>query len=347
MTLDALLATVRDEADPARAQAAAEEAMALAGFKDRWPQWEMLALPEELTPDMLRVAHALLREDLHVGGWGLPSSQRLLRRWLGVAPPSAMERRIAWTHEGAAVTWPVWKAWREAPEAILEHNQGLPAPFLELLTPAEIIEAAGESVLEPYDIHGFPIEQRLLDTLDRHGAEAVGWAVPFLDRLATLRSPDRPYVREGTAGYNHLGIYDWDAAALIAFVPLVRAGVALEARWDLVAPFTPHALGREVLLALPPDRREEVLYRRLTTDWGPMGVKAINGFDAGLYFLDLAPSVRVTQIVVGKMRNNRGYLKRRMERVTARLDALAAEHPGVAEGMKPQRGGKKKPLSRA
>lgn len=332
--LDVLLRIVRDEPDPERAGDAARRAIELAGFAALGRD---LVLPEALTADQRRVAEALLRGDLAYGG-PLPASPRLLRRWLGVDPPGVLERRVDWVHEGAAVRWPLWKAWRDAPHEMLESNQGVPAPFVEMLTPAELIEAAGEGALEPYDLPGSPLEARLVDALDRHGASAAPWAAGFADLLVTLRDPGAPRARLDAVGYGMLGIYDWDTLGLIALVPLVRAGVPIEARWDLVVPFSPHALARDVLRALPPERREAAVFRRLTTDWGgEAGVKALNGFTTGLALLDLAPSERVTRVLMGKLRNNRAHFKKARARIDARLDALAAEHPGVAAGMKPAR----------
>jgi hypothetical protein len=331
-TLDALLQTARDEPDPARASDAAQRAIELAGLAALAHD---LVLPEALTDDQRRVAEALLRGDLEYGG-PLPASPRLLRRWLGVDPPSVLERRVDWVHEGAAVRWPLWKAWRDAPLEMLEHNQGVPAPFAEMLTPAELIEAAGERALEPYKIRGSPLEARLADTLDRHGASAAPWAAGFADLLTGLRDPVAPRARLDAVGYGMLGIYDWDTLGMIALVPLVRAGVPIESRRDLIVPFSPHALARDVLLALPPERREAVVFRRLMTDWGGgAGVTALNGFSTGLALLDLAPSERVTRVLMGKLRNNRGHFKKAKARIDARLEALAAEHPGVAAGMKP------------
>ncbi|MDB4928549.1 MAG: hypothetical protein JWM10_1033 [Myxococcaceae bacterium] len=177
---------------------------------------------------------------------------------------------------------------------------------------------------------------------DAERATAAAWAAPFADLLTSLRSPDGPRARAEVRGYGMLGLYQWDVLGLLTALPLVRAGVPIEARWDVILPFWGDALGREVLLAIPADRREAFVYRRLMTDWGPTGAMALNGFDAGFPLLDLAPSERVTRVLVGKLRNNRGYFKKRKDRILARFDELAAEHPGVAAGLKPRRAPPKK-----
>ncbi len=340
--LDGLLRIVADDPDASRATDAAREAMRRTGCVERWPRWEQLALPEELTADQRRVAMALLREDVLAGGNGLPASKRLLRRWLAVDPPGVLERRVPSTHDGVAVEWPLWKVWLSSPDAALEYGQGIPLVLMDHLTPAEVIEAAAESLLEPYGIRGYPLEQRLHDVIAAHGASAAAWAASFADVLVSIRSPDGPRARDGAYGYEMLGLYEWDTLGLITLLPLVKAGVALDPRWDVIAPFSGHATGREVLVALPPDRREALVYRRLMTDWGPTGAKALNGFDTGFPLLDLVPSERVARVLMEKLRNNRGYFKKRVDRLRARFDELAAEHPGIAAGIKPRRAARTK-----
>lgn len=335
---DALLELIRTDADPARVRRAFAAAAAVCGLSARWPRYVELVRLDQLDPDQARLARALDREPFVGGGFGIPASRRLLRRWLGVDPPGVLERAMTITRDGAEVTGPMWQLWRDAPIAELEHNQGIPEFMAETLAPAELIEAAAESVLEPYGIRGFPLEARLRKALDEHGAEAADWAEGFADLLVTLRSPDSPRSRDDAVGYGMLGIYDWDALGQLVLVPLVKAGRALAPRWDVLVPFAGSKLFvRTVLAALPPERAEAVVYHRLMTDWGSGGEKALNGFTSGLVVLDLVPSVRVTQILSAKLKNNRSHFKRQMPTIKARLDALAAEHPGVAEGLKPRR----------
>lgn len=343
-SLDALLAATAAEPDLTLASRAARAAMARAGFFARWKSWSDLARVEELDPDQRRVAEAIARRGaLDAGGAGMPPTPRLLRRWLGLDAPSVLERPIAWTHEGSAVTWPLWYAWRHADDALLEAGQGMPEAFIERLTPAAVIEAAAEATLEGYGIES-AYSHRVDAVLGAHAAEAAAWARGFVEVLVSLRSPDGPRSHEGS-GYESLGLYEWDALGVLALVPLVRAGVALDPRLDVLAPFAASTERvREVLAALPPDRREAVVYRRLTTDWGPNGVLALNGFVNGLVLLDLAPSERVTRALLGKLNKNRAHFKRSRERHMARIEAIAATEPAVAAALKPAR--KKAPKAR-
>jgi len=332
---DALVALVATEPDPDRLRAAYAAAATLCGLRERCHNHSDLVPFAALDPAQQRLARALDREAFGTGGWGVPTSRRLLRRWLGVEAPGILDRPLKADTDPA----PLWQRWRDAPPDTLEYNQGVPDFVLAALSPAEVIEAAAESVLEPYGIHGSPLETRLHTLLLRDGAQAAGWAEGFADLAVSLRSPDGPHARPEAYGYDMLGLYDWDTLGVLILLPLVRAGRPLEARWDVLVPFAAsQECVREILAALPPERAEAVVYHRLCTDWGPGGEKALNGFDSGLAVLDLAPSIRVTQILSGKLKNNRGFFKKRMERIRARLDALAALHPGVAEGLKPRRG---------
>lgn len=333
-SLEELLAAIAAEPDPTRAAEAARAAMDRAGFETRWKTWDELALLEALDDDQRRVAEAIGRRGgLHVGGFGMPSTPRFLRRWLGLDPPGALERRIPWEHEGRSVEWPVWYAWKNAPDEALEAGQGIPEALLERLTPAEVIEAAGEASLEHYGIET-PYSHRVDAVLGEHAAEAAGWARGFAETLASLRNPDAPRAREDS-DYLRLGIYQWDALGVLALVPLARAGVEIDPKLDIIVPFAASTERvREVLTALPPERREAAVYRRLMTDWGPSGVLALNGFVNGIVLLDLVPSERITRILLGKLRNNRGYFKRSRERHMAHIEALAATEPGIAAGLK-------------
>lgn len=341
-TLDELLAATAAEPDLTLASRAARAAMVRAGFFARWKAWGDLAHFEDLDDDQRRVAEAIGRRGaLDAGGAGMPSTPRFLRRWLGLDAPGVLERRIAWTHEGRAVTWPLWYAWRHADDATLEAGQGIPEALLARLTPAEVIEAAAEATLEGYGIES-PYAHRVDAVLGAHAAEAAGWARGFAEVLASLRSPDGPRAREGV-GYDSLGIYEWDALGVLALVPLARAGVAIDPRLDVLVPFAASTERvREVLSALPPERREAVVYRRLTTDWGPKGVLALNGFVNGLALLDLAPSERVARALLDKLRNNRAHFKRSRERHMARIAEIAATEPGVAAALEPRRAAKAK-----
>lgn len=330
--LDALLAEVRDAASPERLRAAWWEAVARVGLRDGYTS-QALVLPESLTPDQRRLADALAtRDDLCLATCGIPGTTRLLRRWLGLTPPSVLERRVPWTHEGVAVSWPLWRLWLDAPLASLEHHQGIAREVAERLTPAEMIEAAGEALLEPYGIRN-PYGERLGAAI-AHAAEALPWARGFVDvLLGALRE-------DGTWAPTYAGCRDFRGSmlGLLTLLPFARAGVPIDPAWDRLAPHAGDDESvRAILNALPEARREAVVWRRISTTWGPQGDAALNGFWENLRATELAPSLRNLSFVVRQLRNCRRYFAPSREKIMARIDALIVAHPELAAALAPQR----------
>lgn len=337
LDLEALLAAVRDEPDLDRVRIAWWVALRRIGVCDAVPQ-DTLLLPEAMTDAQRRFAEALAaREGVATVSWGIPGTKRLLLRWLGRTPPTALERRITVVRDGVEVTWPVWKAWQSAPDELTEYGQGVPSDVAAQLTAAELIEAAGESVLEEGYGLGYPFEARLKAAFNR-AEEAAPWARTFLDDLVRLCAGRA--LRE-VPGYESRTHATATLIGTLALIPLVRAGVAIEPEWDA---FVPHDGADEhvsaLLGALPLERREAVVWRGLTTTWGPNGDQCINGFSANLRALEHAPSLRNARFVVSQYRNCRRSFAKSRDQIVARLEALAAKHPEVAEAMKPKRASK-------
>lgn len=294
-----------------------------------------------LTPAQQAVAQALTREGLRWGGRGLPSSRRILLRWLGQTPPCPLDRTMTITRGGETVTAPAWQLWQSAPLDELESNQGLPSTLAAQWSPAEAIEAAAESIFEEYRINGSPLEGRLVACLTAAGETALGWAETFASEVAAVRSPDGPRARPELRGYRTLGIYDFDTLGILALYPFVKAGKAIDPSLDLIVPFSPHRLVREIWETLPIARREAIFVRRLKTDWGPNAEKVLNGFSTGYALLDLCPTETVTRLLMIKLRSNRSHFAKKKAVIDARFAALAAQHPGVAAGLKPVRAPRK------
>jgi hypothetical protein len=327
---DALRAAVRTAPTGDALDGAWREALKRAGLTGIGRAHDLL-LPEELTAPQRLLAEALAaRAEGDAWTCRIPGTLRLVRRWLGQTPPSVLDRRMPWTHEGRAVSWPLWRVWRAAPESSLEHNHGIPRELAEALSPAELIEAAGEVLLEPYGDFGSPLETRLMDAL-AHAADAAPWARATVDAAVTAIDDDRRRHRV-------IDHYERHTLAVLVLLPLVRAGVALDPAWDVLVPHTgPEGYVREVLFALPPARREAVVYRGLTTTWGARGDQVINGFWENLRALAWAPSLRNAGFVVRQWRSCGRYYAKARPKIQAAFDAIIAEHPEVADALKPQR----------
>ena len=327
---EALLDAVRTAPPGEALDAAWGEALRRAGLPGEGVA-EALLLPEELTPAQRRLAEAFAaRAEGDVWTCRVPGTLRLARRWLGMTPPSVLDRRVPWTHEGRAVSWPLWRVWAMAPQASLEHNQGVPRALHEMLSPGELIEAAGEALLEPYGDFGSVLEDRLLAAL-AHAADAAPWARAVVETAVAAVTDD---------GQRRCVVTHFERAVLsvLVLLPLVRAGVPLEPAWDALVPHTgPEALVREVLFALPPDRREAAVHRGMTTAWGARGDQVINGFWENLRALEWAPSLRNAQFVVRQWRSSARYYAKARPKIQAAFDRIIAAHPEVAEALKPQR----------
>ncbi len=261
---EALLTAVRTAPSGEALDAAWGEALARADLPGE-DVAEALLLPEELTSFQRRVAEALAaRAEGDAWTCRIPGTLRLVRRWLGVTPASVIDRRVPWTHEGRAVSWPLWRVWSDVPRSSLEHGQGIPRELAEALSPGELIEAAGEAVLEPYGDYGSVLEDRLMAALT-HAADAAPWARTAVEAAIAVVDGDPR---------RHRVVDHWErqTLAVLVLLPLVRAGVPLEPAWDVLVPHTgPELYVREVLFALPPDRREAAVHRGITTTWGARG----------------------------------------------------------------------------
>jgi hypothetical protein len=327
---DALLAAVRAAPTGEALDAAWGEALRRAELPGQGNA-EALLLPEELTPFQRRLAEAFAaRAEGDVWTCRIPGTLRLARRWLGMTPPSVLDRRIPWTHEGRAVSWPLWRVWADVPRSSLEHGQGIPRELAETLSPGELIEAAGEAVLEPYGDYGSVLEDRLMAAL-AHAGDAAPWARSVVETAVAAVTDE---------GHRQRAVQHFERTvlAVLVLLPLVRAGVPLEPAWDALVPHAgPEALVREVLFALPPDRREAAVHRGITTTWGARGDQVINGFWENLRALEWAPSLRNARFVVTQWRSCSRYYAKARPKIQAAFDRIIAAHPEVAEALKPQR----------
>ena len=144
---DVLLAAVRTAPTGEALDAAWREALERAELPGEGTA-DALLLPEALTPFQRGMAEALAaRAEGDAWTCRIPGTLRLVRRWLGLTPPSVIDRRIPWTHEGRTVSWPLWRVWSDVPRSSLEHGQGIPRELAETLSPGELIEAAGEAAV--------------------------------------------------------------------------------------------------------------------------------------------------------------------------------------------------------
>ncbi|WP_437972188.1 hypothetical protein WMF04_24110 [Sorangium sp. So ce260] len=289
-----LMDTVASEASPAVVDTVAAALLTLGGFKERWDE-EDIALPEELSEAQRHIAEAISRRDGIRGiGWGLAPSARDRRRSLGLAPAGPLEKRIQFADKKTTVSWPVWKVWVAAHKRKPSEDV-MPAPVREQLSPVERLISLAEAALGAYRIGSstevFVREEALVPAVGEAGAAAADWASSFLDEL--VRIADLP--GQGPIPEAPPGVHTAASAALLA---VVRSGRALSPTWDPLLPVAPLLPAREILAALPTERREAVLFAMFDKSRDPA-----DDFDLKFLvpILDLAPSRRLAEIALEKI----------------------------------------------
>lgn len=217
-----------------------------------FPAGESIVRADTLEPKHRAAALALAeRDDVYIDRFALPSSNRVRRRWLGLDPPSPLERPMTVDLDGTEVTGPMWWVWRtceDDDEAELVEEQ---------LSAAERLEAAAELELagdEGYRLFDSP---ELINALDEAGATAASWARTFADDVLALFADGE---RHPENGMQH---HPTDEVRLAAIVPLALAKAPWEARWEPLVPLTRNRCFMQAIARmLPADRREAMLLHR-------------------------------------------------------------------------------------
>jgi hypothetical protein len=214
---------------------AAFEAAGFAGHREPVP-----------TPDALSEVQRTLvelvasRPGVALHRFALPQTAWARRRWLGIDPPSALEREV----DGRPLYAALAGLDRDAATAVLD---GLP--------PVDRLEAHALLALDPYRLRA----PRFGD-LGSIGDDAGAWAAGFADWLGTLFEDGAPPSERGGHGAPPRPV-PW-----IVTLALVRGGVAIEPRWDWLLRVGRGPLAEpthQVLAAIPEPRRSEAIARAL------------------------------------------------------------------------------------
>lgn len=231
-----------------------------------YPMSGPVPLCAELTPAQRRVMEATTNRS-GIGfapGAAVPLPVQVRRRWLGIDPPSVLERVVTLRRDGAVVRWPYWKAWCELAhcEQDDERRALLPSP-VDQFEAAILIQAWGPR------LYGFDAKDEA--TLNRRDLGEVGArrAVTLLDELLAFHrvivegDPPVEVCRlvqpdpEGRARFdrpNPIGDEVW--GALVGAI--VVSGRRIEARWEPILPFA-HPYVTEWLAGIEASRRDEAL----------------------------------------------------------------------------------------
>ncbi len=237
------------------ATSAAHELLSRASF----PQGNVpIPLVEQLTPTQRSVAEITARRDgLLLSPFALPKARTTRARWLGLEPPTALEKLVSLDIAGHPVSLPLWAA----PIAL-----GVPwrATALTLgLSQRELLDVYAE-VLRNGGYGGPSVNdhQEVWTLLDRYADDFVSQAETLLEEATRLWASTDPNV--------HAERGTWTsprANVLLSYLMLYPLALAERTLGPAAATFVPFQLatvgernlGKTMLLALRDDLREPTL----------------------------------------------------------------------------------------
>jgi len=277
--------------------------LGLGGFPQ---QHDKVALVQDLTAEQHAMARMLSKRYLlPAGGHRLPAAGVARRRWIGLDTPGPLDRVVS--HNGAEV--PLWRAW----------NEKRPLSVDDFASRLDYWQALVEYNAETYPP---PFERLTPDEVDRELAALPG-GDELLARVPQIADDLAARFAAAARGGTPKFVNYWMSGLLL--LPWVRAGRPIEPRWDVLIPVGPEPQCRELIAALPIERREAVICEVLTL---------VNRarITVTLAVLDLAPTRRVaeaTQRAIDELQKQ-PKLAAPAQALREKLKALAQQHPGLA-----------------
>ena len=301
----------------------ARAAMEESGLKQRYEKDDVVSV-DELSPRERALAERVAKTDGIEGiGWGIPSSGRVRRRWLGVDPPGPLEKLV--THKGRAT--PLWKVWREL---YSDAKDGIPTFVRKQLTPIELAHALGEMLLGSYGIlpgmgHP-PLLPTIVDVCEKLGAAGADWAEQFGRELL-------PYFRGKMTPENGGTITPYGVQFLIT-IPMLRAGRDFPIEFAVYAP-APPPFFREFLEKIALVGRERAFLTRIELS----DFEEKQDFERIMSVVDLVPTRAVVRAIMAKLDTDarEGLGAKVVKTAVEKLEQLAAEHPEAAAGLRDAR----------
>jgi len=309
--LDALLAAARthcgQDASSRESQLAVKQLLEAVEFPSHQSPIPEIA---DLSESQRAAVEVLAEADgqLPVQPWAVPIRGWAVRRWLGVDPPGVLERVLTHSHEGTEYTEPLWRA-------LERYGRRMNKRFGSLgLSIADRLEAYVDIALGAYRL---PRARLAWGALAEVPSDCGRWAASAADRVVTTRHGSTPMELR------------W-----AVFLPLVRAEIPVEPRWDSLLP-SGHGDERRAMTdcvhAIAESRREPALLgavRRQSFGSAVVG--------CGLEMLETFPSAGLTELVWSKREEAASAPK--TSRITvreteARLKTIAEDHPVVAEAL--------------
>jgi hypothetical protein len=220
------------------------------GFpKDR----DVPADPKDLTEDQRALCALIVAAEVHPAAfrdYAVPWKTPDRRRWLGLDPPGALERRVDFTWKGKRTNAPLWRAIRIHQEDRDER------PRVGAVLDALPIDVRLASIVE-MDHNHYSIDPDYLPT-----PEPKDVAAALRDRGARWATEQLDLAAAAFAALARMqpGWRPSDGFVIFAFEIALGAEVPLAPAWDAILPIVRAklALAARLIRALPAERRDRV-----------------------------------------------------------------------------------------
>jgi hypothetical protein len=291
----------------------------LSGFKQKWPEERMTALPEELTERQREVARGIARcGNILCQGWGLPADIRIIPRWLGDAPPSVLEERVEIMIDGQPASRPRWWVWRQAKDR-KEGLEEIDAYVQRLALPARL------PLMADCSENGYRLI-RMVPSLDVDLADLAGevegdgrWAIEWADDLMKCRWADTPT--------GPLCTLNTDVRTAVWRI-LLDKGLPLRPEWVGLTPFFfRNEAVWSVLERMPVDMRHEGTLRNLNYQ----GSDLTDGVVARLDLFASRPIIERLLALSTPKADPNGLDEEEAAEAKKAIRKLGAERPEVAQ----------------
>lgn len=266
---------------------------------------------DSLTPAQRAMAELITELNIETSNndidqW-MPRRRADRRSWLGLDPPQPLDREYTFTLAGAKRTEPGWRALKLLSDAEEGGRKGQVAAWLATVPVAERLAMFGQvnlSASEPWGLNEDdffdPQDKKLVASLRNEGKT---WAPAYADQWLAVRA----------AGEGKTSPPLWPMLAM------VRAKLKIEQRWEVLMPVGLHTTTREILEALPANRRGPTFLLGLQQMGHPGW--ALN---AAKVLLPVAPDAGVMAYALECIKSSIGAER-------AHLDALAKAAKGHPE----------------
>jgi hypothetical protein len=288
------LVIARRSTEPAVTHCVGRIVLGLGGFArfaERNRATPFVALPGELTKQERALAE-LLGDTmlLPLGGFGLPAAGATRKRWLGLLPSSGSEKIVKYKTNGRAVSNPVWRAWLDL-EATRTFGDPFPPPIDAALEGFDRWHAFVDNTSRSY---GGPWSDAEIDVVESELARTrfdTSKLSLIADVANDLAARFEAAEREGIVQPPTF------AMSSLLLLPFVRTKQPIAPRWERLVSLEDNDVTREILGAIPPARREALLFSRLPRDDGHDSVIAVTRL------IDVAPSKRILDALATHLAN--------------------------------------------